>query len=232
MIRLVRVCCKVEYWKTMPSVCSSWTFGTLLANETGMKPMPIEGSAQRAQAMGWWGKQAFAVKAGIIGVSTTVLLVIIIVPIVLAASSGSDDAAASTITLRPLTYTCTDNTTTPDYSAILAATGSSYHIKPTWEGTLYTKVVASACVTDYATYDTNWPPVTANTSTVPMVPSGVTATPTMWLGPDGYYYLRINGCIAYYYANNNANAWWQGANVVWPIIETDGTVKTDAPVCS
>ena len=65
----------------MGDLCASWTFGNLRADETGLKPMPIEGAATRNQAMGWWAKQTFAIKAAIIGGSLTTLILIIVIPI-------------------------------------------------------------------------------------------------------------------------------------------------------
>ena len=219
-------------------ICSSWTFGTLRADEAGLKPMPIEGSAQRAQAMSWWGKQSLAIKITIGLTLTTVLLLVIILPIVISIGNSNDDAATTTspLTFRQLAYTCTDSAQTPSYSAFLGVSGSSYHVKPTWEGTIYTQDVdgsgTGGCVTEFSTYQNTWAPVTQNSSSVPVMPSGVTATPTLWLGPEGYYYLRINGCIAYYKETDNANAYWNGIGAVWPVVEPDGSVQPAAPVCA
>ena len=80
------------------ATCASWTFGNLRADEKGLKPMPIEGTAgakYATKATTWWGAQTFAIKAAIIGGSLTVLLLIIIIPIVVASSGGDDDAAAA-----------------------------------------------------------------------------------------------------------------------------------------
>lgn len=218
-------------------LCTGWTFNNLEADEKGMKPMPIAGSAvNNAAVVGWWGSLGTVAKAAVVAIPS--LLVIAGASVGIAAATGAfaGEEAVSEITLRALTYGCTNTAQSPDYSMVLAASGSTFHITPSWEGTLYIKDADGAgsggCVTDYASYSANWPPVTSNSSTVPALPDGVTATPTMWLGPDGYYYLRINGCIAYYYSSNTATAWWQGISAVWPIVETDGTTQAAAPVCS
>lgn len=210
----------------------SWTFDTL--KDEKMKPMPIAGAAQQAAVMGFWGGLSGTMKAVYVA---GVVLVVTGVSIGIAGAAGAfNPSDKSEITLRALTYNCTDSALTADYTMVLAASGSSYHTTATWEGTLYTKDADASgtggCNTDSITEVTNWPPVTSNTSTVPDLPAGVTATPTMWLGGDGYYYLRINGCQVYHYSSNTADAWWQGISATWPVVETDGTVKTAAPVCS
>jgi len=219
-------------------ICSSWTFGTLRADEVGLKPMPIEGSAQRAGAVSWWGKQSLAIKITIGLTLTTVLLLVIILPIVISIGNSNDDAATSTseLTFRQLAYVCTDSAQTPSYSAMLGATGSTYMMTPSWQGTLYTHDADGAgsggCDTTFTVGVAGWFPVTQNSTEVPVMPSGVSATPTLFAGPGGYQYLLINGCVAWYYGGDTSDAYWAGISATWPVIKPDGTTETAAPVCS
>jgi len=218
-------------------ICAAWTFGSIRSDmEKGMKPMPIEGSAQQAQAMSWWGSLSLAMKITIGAIASTVLILAIVLPIVIVIGNANDDEATSNspLTFRQLAYVC--NSGSPSYSAFRGVSGSTYHIKPAWEGTIYTYDAdgsgSGSCQTEFTTYTSTWAPITQNTSDVPVMPSGISATPTLWQGPEGYYYLRINGCIAYYKESDNANAYWNGVSATWPVVEPDGSVQTAAPTCA
>ena len=222
-------------------ICAAWTFGSIRSDnlEKGMKPMPIEGSAQRAQAMSWWGGASLTTKIVVGLTAATTLILIIVLPIVISIGNSNDDAATSDspLVFRQLArgLTCPSGQTA-SYTSFLGATGSTFHMVPSWQGTLYAKDADGAgsggCVTEFSTGDVNWYPVTQNSSSVPVMPTAITATPTVWQGPEGYYYLRINGCIAYYYGGDTSDAYWTGVSATWPVFKPDGTMATAAPVCA
>lgn len=221
----------------MTTANQGWSFVTLVGEGDKGSKAPIGAQVTKPlQKVGYCGLKLWAWL--LIGIAVIVVVTVaIVVPIVVSnANSDSDsDAPTSTLTLSHSPITCSNASQTADYTKVLRASGSSYHITSAVD-TLYVKDPDGAgngtCTTDFTTYDTNWPPVTANSSLVPALPDGVTATPTMWLGPDGYYYLRINGCIAYTYANNTASSPLEGISVYWPILMPDGSTKTANPVCS
>lgn len=117
---------------------------------------------------------------------------------------------------------------------ILAANGSSYHLKPGWEGTLYTKkdVSNDDCVKTYTTYHTSWPPVTSNSSAKPAI-TGTDLTDgmvDMWQNPStGEYHLRINECIVYYYNGNTEDDYTKQVSEAWPIVKADGDKMKESP---
>ena len=221
-----------------------WTFRNLEANEKGLKPMPVEGAAQRAAVSGWWASLGTTAKVLVVGIPS--ILAVTGLSLGIAAAAGAfngEEAATSEITLRLLTYSCDDAAQTADYSLMLGASGSSHSWKPAWEGTLYAKdnsgAGGSSCVTEYTHYPF-WPPVTSNSSIVPALPAGLTASAAAALDlsmvlddSTGYYHLALGGCILYYYDNNNADAWWNGISGYWPVVKADGTGMASAgPSCS
>ena len=216
-----------------PSICSSWSLESL-RGDGGMKPMPLDGAATRASVAKTWSGWSMLMKVGVV-VAIVVVVTGISLGIAALAGAFNSDSDEGELKLRKLTYVCADAAETPDYSAILAASGSSYHSVPAWQGTLYTKGSAS-CVTTYSTYDAAWPPVTSNSSDVPDIKdteiSGITLD--MWLDAStGYYHLRVGGCIVYYYNSDHATNYVQGASSAWPIVKADGTgTAAAAPVCS
>lgn len=180
---------------------------------------------------GWWSGLSMAMK-GLVVLGTVVVLTG--AGLGIAAAAGAFNSEESDITLRVLTYACTDTAQSPDYSKVLAAKGSSYHTVPTWEGTLYTKVSAGTCVKTYSTYSAAWPPVTSNSSAVPSLPDGASGMKLdMWEDEaTGNYHLRADDCVLYYYAGNTADSYFGGVGAAWPVLKADGTTATAAPVCS
>lgn len=214
-----------------------WTFSNL--REEKLQKMSIDGGAGAgvvAGAKSGWSRLAGASLVVKSGVVVAFLLVVVGLPLVVAAAAGAfsgSNAEASTIVLRTLTYTCTDPAQTADYTSILGASGSSFHARSAWEGTLYIKGDGSGgCVTENSDYNMFWPPVTANSSAVPKAPAGVTATLAMSRGADGYYFLLINGCVSFHYSGNTADSWVNSISPAWPVIEADGSTQIAAPACA
>ena len=229
---------------TLRMSAKDWTFRNLEANEKGLKPMPVEGAAQRAAVSGWWASLGTTAKVLVVGIPS--ILAVTGLSLGIAAAAGAfngEEAATSEITLRLLTYSCAEAAETPSYSLMLGASGSSHSWKPAWEGTLYAKNTvnqeSSSCVTEYAHYD-GWPPVTSNSSIVPALPAGLTADAAAALdlsmvldASTGYYHLALGGCILYYWQDNDADDWTKAIDGYWPVVKADGTGWASAgPQCS
>lgn len=213
------------------SICASWSLDSL-GPASGLKPMPLGDSADKpGGARGWWADLSMGMKALFVLV---VMLVIAGISVGIAAGAGAFKSAESDITLRTLTNNCTDTTKTPTYSTVLAASGSSHHIMPPWEGSLYVKMNSTdsnaKCYKTYTGYSPNWPPLTSNSSVVPSLPSGISGiTLSMWKDTStGYYHLLADGCVTYYYSANTKSEYAQGASHIWRIIADTG-LKTKGP---
>jgi len=223
-------------------ICAAWTFGTIRTDslEKGMKPMPIEGSAQRAQAMSWWGGASLTTKIVVGLTAATSLILVIVLPIVISIGNSNDDATMSTspLTFRQMARAATCPTgQTASFTSILGVSGSTYHTLPSYQGSLYTYDVDASgtgtCQTEFSTSPSaNWIPVTQNTTGLPVMPTAITAIPSLFAGPGGYQYLKINGCIVYFYNTDTSDAYWNGVSATWPIVEPDGSVQTADATCS
>lgn len=214
------------------SICASWSLESL-RGDGGMKPMPLEGAATRAAVADTWNGWSMRLKAAF---AVAVLLVIVGISLGVAAAAGLFNSKALKLYTLNL---CADNATSPsnNMAGILAASGSSYHVKPDWEGALYTKKAdtGDGCVTTYTTYSQNWPPVTSNSSAKPDITDTdlTDGAVDMWKDElSGYYHLRINQCIVYYYNGNTAQAYTNEVSSTWPIVRSDGAAMENEPDCA
>ena len=198
--------------------------------------MPIE-SAQATAASNavssWWGGLGLYAKIAFGVISSALLLTVIIVPIVVASGSTKDVATTKTLTLRVLNYTANDcgasTTAAPAYRQVFATNGSSNPSLPTWEGTLYVKMVNGVCVQTPTVY-AGWPQVMGESMTAPAVPTGYTGS--FYMHNDtatGNLHLLNGVCVVYYYNMNTAAAWWQGIDASWAVIRTDAAASVTAP---
>lgn len=213
------------------SLYASWSLDSL-GPAKGLKPMPLGDSADQPGGVGgWWAGLSTMWKALVVFVAVLVIAGIS-VGIAAAAGAGASDSE-SDITLRKLTYACPDSAKSPTYSAVLAASGSSYHTVPNWEGTLYVKMKDTGCVTTHTTDPLGYPPLTSNSSSVPSLPSGISGiTLSMWEDTTtGYYHLLADGCVTYYNIGNTDNDYMNGDLEAWAIL-VDGGKKQAKPVCS